>query len=243
MDKKFWKAVSAEFLAMFLYIFIGIGTIITSLGYQKGGSKTSTGQAAFTIAASFGLLTTVLMHVFGQVSSAQINPAITLSLLITRRITPLRAFFYVLAQYLGAILGSAVVMITMGMNRDNFVGYTSARDPGSAFTLEMLATAFITCSYLAITHGPERNYTATSSLAYGFAVGIAHFCLVPITGCSINPARSFAPALWAIHHEVKSQWVFCTAPWAGAFAAGILWHTTVIIKDEKASVDSGAPDV
>ena len=108
------EAVSAELLAMLLYILIGIGTIITSLGYQKGGSKIGTDQAAFTIAAPLGLLTTVLMHIFGQVSSARINPAITLSMLITRRITPLRAFLYGLAQYLGAILGSAVAMINMG---------------------------------------------------------------------------------------------------------------------------------
>ena len=64
------EAVSAELLAMLLYILIGIGTIITSLGYQKGGSKIGTDQAAFTIAAPLGLLTTVLMHIFGQVSSA-----------------------------------------------------------------------------------------------------------------------------------------------------------------------------
>ena len=125
-------------------------------------------------------------------------------MLITRRTTPLRAFFYVLAQYLGAILGSSVVMLNMGMHSDSFVGYTSARDPASALTLKMLATSYITCN-LAITHGPERNYTAAPSLAHGSAVGIAHFRLVPITGCSTNPARSFAPALWAIHHEVKSQ--------------------------------------
>jgi len=243
MNKKFWKAVSAEFLAMFLYIFIGVAAIITSLGYSKGSTKTSVGCAAFTIAASFGLLTAALVHVFGQISSAQINPAITLSMIITRRITPLRGFFYIVAQYLGSIFGSGILMITMGMNRDNFVGYNSARDPGWAFWLEMLATALVMLSYLAITHGPARHYRGTSSLMYGLAVGIAHFFLVPITGCSINPARSFGPALWAIHHERKSQWIFCTAPFAGAFAAGILWFTTVKIKEKDGSLDSATPEV
>merc|ERR1719215_2077199 len=108
------RAVSAEFLAMFSFVFICVGCALTTTGSAPGATPQG-GTAGLTISLCFGLTIFVLAHCFGHISGAHVNPAVTVTLMISGRVDPVKGVFYIVAQCCGSIASSGILMVVMGL--------------------------------------------------------------------------------------------------------------------------------
>lgn len=249
-SRDLWRSVSAEFVAMFLFVFVSVGCALSTTGTVTGAASLSTvtataggasstcggplltsslGAAGLTISLTFGLMIFVLIHCFGHISGAHINPAVTMSLVVAQQVTPLKGVLYVCAQCFGSIAASGILMELMGLDADTMGGYNLLSGPdnlkvGRGFCLELILTFLLVFTVFA-TIDPSRATTEQSGpLAIGLAVAVAHFIAVPITGCGINPARSLGPALFTSKKEASEDlWVFIVAPLLGGIIVAILY--------------------
>ncbi|KAL0044987.1 hypothetical protein WJX82_004240 [Trebouxia sp. C0006] len=239
----FVKAVLTEFLttALFLYLCTGaicFGTHLTDVSDSTGTGGETANPAAnnldaarvLTIATSFGFTIFVLVYIAAAFSGGHINPAISLGFLLAKKISAQRFLCYVVAQLVGAILGSAFVYAT------DHSGFHAAKGgsnvlltglPQSAgWLMEAILTFLLVFVVFAATDQARAQSTAhlpvLAPAGIGFAVFVCHIAAVPIDGTSINPARSFGPAVvsgtWT-HH-----WIFWVGPFTGAIVATLLYE-------------------
>uniref|UniRef100_A0A667ZKW5 Aquaporin 1a (Colton blood group), tandem duplicate 2 n=1 Tax=Myripristis murdjan TaxID=586833 RepID=A0A667ZKW5_9TELE len=209
----FWRAVAAEFVGMLLFIFIAI---ISALGTKNGSASL---DWDLKVSLAFALAIATLAQSLGHVSGAHLNPAVSLGLMVSCQISLLRFVFYVLAQMLGAVVASAIVyavkpksIIALGLNRVSV---------GQGFAIELIATLQLVLCVIAVTDKRRRDVTGSAPLAIGLSVGLGHFAAINFTGCGINPARSFGPAL--ISGTFKDHWVYWLAPMCGGIAAALIY--------------------
>lgn len=211
----FWRAVLAELVGMLLFIFIGITAAI--------GNQNNTGpDQEVKVALAFGLAVATLAQSLGHVSGTHLNPAITVGLLVSCRISLLRAVFYIAAQMLGAVLASAVILglrpasiNALGLNQLN--GVSAAQ----GFGIEFLLTLQLVLCVIATTDKRRRDIGGSAPLAIGLSVGLGHLGGLSYTGCGINPARSFGPAV--ILKTFEYHWVYWAGPMAGGIVAALLY--------------------
>ncbi|KAF5891621.1 aquaporin 1, partial [Clarias magur] len=189
-----WRAVIAELVGMTLFVFMGIASAI--------GEESS----EVHIALAFGLAIATLAQSIGHVSGAHLNPAITLGLLVSCQISAIRAALYILAQMLGAVVGSGIVygirpkgVKDLGLNK-----IAENMTPGKAFGVEFIATLQLVLCVLAATDSRRNDVKGSAPLAIGLSVGLGHFVAISYTGCGINPARTFGPAV--IDKYFKNHW-------------------------------------
>jgi len=228
IDRDFFRAVSAEFLATFMFVYVCVSCALNTLNVVEGANELALPTATLAISLVFGFTIFVLIHCFGHISGANINPAVTLALVATKQIHPIKGAAYAVAQCFGSIVASAIIMGTSGLDTDTMGGANMMSGPDDtkvlhAFVSEMLLTGGLVMTVFA-TVDPSREDTHLGPLAIGFAVGIAHLVNVPITGCGINPARSLGPALFAASDQAREDlWVFLVAPLVGALLAAFLY--------------------
>lgn len=227
MSRDTWRKVTAEFAAMFLFVFICVGCVLGSTGAAEGAWEQGH-TAPLTISLCFGLTIFVLAHCFGHVSGAHVNPAVTLSLVLGGHVTPLTGVLYMGAHFLASIVAAGLLMITMGLDSDTMGGYNKLTGPEDnkvlrGFMVEMIMT-FVLCLTVYATIDPKRDASALGPLAIGVAVALAHFTNVPLTGCGINPGRSLGPALLTADQAAREDlWVFILAPFVGGSIAAVLY--------------------
>ncbi|XP_010727520.3 aquaporin FA-CHIP [Larimichthys crocea] len=211
----FWRAVAAEFVGMLLFIFIGLSAII---GKDATGSLEKIAQE-LKVALAFALAIATLAQSLGHVSGAHLNPAISLGLLVSCQISALRCLCYILAQMLGAVAASAIVS---GYSKKGSLGVNVLHvSKGQGFIIEFLATLQLVLCVIAVTDKRRSDVTGSAPLAIGLSVGLGHFAAISFTGCGINPARSFGPAL--IRSELKDHWVYWLGPMCGGIAAALIY--------------------
>uniref|UniRef100_A0A665U5M1 Aquaporin-1-like n=1 Tax=Echeneis naucrates TaxID=173247 RepID=A0A665U5M1_ECHNA len=217
----FWRAVLAEALGMIVFIFIGLSAVI--------GDKNNTyPDQEIKVAFAFGLSIATLAQCIGHISGAHLNPAVTLGLLSSCQISLLRAFFYIIAQLLGAVAGSAIVY---GTRR----GSEGTHLPGQGFVMEFLLTLQLVLCVLAVTD-KRREVSGYAPLAIGLSVGLGHLAGIRYTGCSINPARSFGPAI--ILGSFDNHWVYWAGPMSAGVTAALLYNYLLAPRDEPFSEKS-----
>ncbi len=221
-------ALLAECFGMALFIFMATGSAVGTAPDPDellGGTITYNKAAAVLLTATaFGFSITVLAYALGPRSGAHFNPAVTLGLVLAGDTTVLQGLGNVAMQLAGAVLGSALVL---GMYPDSSAGaneLASAKgDSGMAFLAEAVATFCLVLVVLECCCNRSRRVIdggiiEGAPIAIGLAVFVAHLTLIPYTSCSINPARSFGPALltgtWP-----KEYWVFVIGPLVGGAAA------------------------
>ena len=195
----------AEFIATFGLVFAGGGAIV--INEVSGGKVTHVG-----VALTFGLIITVMVYATGHISGAHINPAVTLGFAITRHFPWRRLPVYWLAQLSGAFSAALVLRGLFGLVAD--LGATlPSGSPTQSFALEVLLTFFLMFVIMAVATD-NRAVGSSAALAIGATVGLEALFAGPISGASMNPARSFGPALAA--GVLTDQWIYWLAPALGA---------------------------
>ncbi|XP_070475645.1 aquaporin-2 isoform X1 [Equus przewalskii] len=185
----FSRAVLAEFLATLLFVFFGLGS---ALNWPQAM------PSVLQIAMAFGLAIGTLVQALGHVSGAHINPAVTVACLVGCHVSFLRAAFYVAAQLLGAVAGAALLHeITPPNIRGDLAvnALSNSTTAGQAVTVELFLTLQLVLCIFASTDERRGDNLGTPALSIGFSVVVGHLLGIPYTGCSMNPARSLAPAV------------------------------------------------
>lgn len=224
----FCRAVAAEFVALVLFLFSTVTVIEYNPDVTFGSAK------HLLIALSFGFNIFLLVFFYAGVSGGNINPAVSLALVLGKRMSVLRGVCYIIAQSVGAIVGAAFAKIISIDNRFNNVSgganiLTDGVNAGQAIFGEMLMT-FLLCFTVLVGIDPELwslpdvkiKVAPSFFLALLVTITIGHFVMIPIDGCSINPARSFGPAVVA--NEWSDHWVFWLGPFMGSVLAVGLWE-------------------
>lgn len=202
------KRYFAEFLGTFGMIFAGTGAII--INQSSGGAIGHAG-----IALTFGLVVMAMIHTFGDVSGAHMNPAVSLGFAVARRFSWSQVPGYIGAQLLGAISASLILQLLFPASET--LGATlPAGSWSQSFVLEVVLTFFLMLTILSVSVG-GREKGITAGLAIGAVVGLEAMFAGPISGASMNPARSLAPALISGHFEFL--WIYLIAPTLGALLA------------------------
>ncbi|MBS0192227.1 MAG: aquaporin [Phycisphaerales bacterium] len=198
----------AEALGTFCLVFAGTGAIIVD--QTTGGTVTHVG-----VAVTFGLVVMAMIYAFGDVSGAHLNPAVTVGFAVSRRFAARDVPGYVAAQVVGAFAASGLLRMLFPAN-ERLGATLPAGAAWQSFVLEVVLTFILMLVILSVSSGPkERGIMA--GIAVGGVVGLEAMFAGPICGASMNPARSFAPAVVSGH--VSEVWVYLVAPVAGAALA------------------------
>lgn len=207
------RRVTAEFVGTFALVFAGCGAIMVDT--KTGGALGQVG-----IAISFGLVIMAMIYAVGHVSGAHLNPAVTFAFALARHFPWSRLLGYWIAQVAGAVTAAAVLRGSLGDIADVGATLPSGSD-GQAFLWELVLTFFLMFVIMAVATD-ARAIGEAAAIAIGGTVGLAAMFGGPITGASMNPARSLGPGL--VSGELDAIWVYLIAPIAGAVLAGLAYQ-------------------
>ncbi|KAG5873193.1 hypothetical protein JTB14_002318 [Gonioctena quinquepunctata] len=226
-SKSIWKTLVAEFLGTLILVFIGCGSCI-SLNQPSSYVQ---------IALTFGLTIATLAQTIGHVSGCHINPAVTLSFFVTGDIKLLKALFYIIVQCIGALGGSALLYLILPEENVGTLGLTSINNqisPEQGLLMETILTFLLLFVIHAVCDPLRKDIKGSAPLAIGLAVTATHLCGIQYTGSSINPARTFGPAV--MMNSWENHWVYWVGPMLGGVTAGILYK--IFFKVRKGDCDS-----
>jgi len=233
MGLRTWRAIVAEFIATALFIFIGAGTVVTVTGVL-GLSPYDDAAALVAIALAHGLAIALLVAATAKISGGHINPAVTFAAVLTGRTKVAVGVLYVLAQIAGAVMGAILIKVGFADDVEGHLG-AHAMGPGVAtaelgFVVEMVLTFVLVFTVFATAMDPRR-LSDLAPAAIGLAVLVDHLIGVPLTGASMNPARSFGPA--AIANFWDDHWVYWVGPLAGGGLAGLLYYSLYLSRPDE----------
>ncbi len=212
------KRLTGEFLGTFGLVFCGTGAII--INQETGGVITHVG-----IAITFGLIVMAMILSFGHISGAHINPSVTIALTVSRRFNRKNILPYIVAQLGGGCLASFILHMLFPKNE--FLGATFPRGSDiQSLVLEFVLTFLLMLVILSSTQKKDHSLLGPA-LAIGGTVGLEAMFAGPICGASMNPVRSFSPALMGNHFQ--SLWVYIVGPILGALAASFVF---VLLNEE-----------
>jgi aquaporin NIP len=221
--------LAAEFFATFALVFAGTGAIV--INDVTGGAVTHVG-----IALTFGLVVLAMIYTVGDVSGAHLNPAVTLGFFAARRCGWLTALSYIASQLVGATAASLLLRFLFPQNETLGITLPAGRVMQS-FILEAVLTFILMWVILSVSTGAKEK-GITAGIAVGSVIGLEAMFAGPICGASMNPARSFAPALVSMHFQ--SLWIYLVAPVLGALIAVPVCR--LIYPEKCCEPSSSAPD-
>jgi aquaporin NIP len=202
------KTFMAELFGTFALVFAGTGAIITN--DVSGGLVTHVG-----VSLTFGLIVLAMIYTIGEVSGAHLNPAVTLGFWAAGRFPGRSVPVYIVSQCMGAFLASALLRLLFPHH--STLGATNPTGSAlQAFVFELVLTSILMLVILSISTGSQEK-GMVAGVAVGSVIALGALFAGPISGASMNPARSLAPALAARH--VESLWIYLIAPVLGAFLA------------------------
>ena len=202
----------AESLGTFILVFCGTGAII--INEETGGTLTHVG-----IAITFGLVVMAMIYALGNISGAHLNPAVTIAFTLAKRFEIRQLVPYVISQLTGAVLASIVLKYLFPSNE--FLGSTiPAGSAWQSFVLEFILTFILMLVIINVATG-GREQGMFAGLAIGSTVLLEAMFAGPVSGASMNPARSFAPAIVSGHTD--NLWVYIVATISGAALAIPVW--------------------
>jgi len=204
---------AAEFIGTFALVFAGAGAIVISAG--SGGAISHEG-----VAATFGLVIMVMIYAVGHISGAHFNPGVTLGFAVTRRFAFADVPAYWGAQFAAAIAAAGLLRALFG-NIANLGATLPAGSESDSFILEVVLTFFLMFVIISVATD-ARAVGHAAAIAIGGTVGLDAMFGGPISGASMNTARSLGPAL--VSGELKSLWVYLAAPPIGAVLGALAYE-------------------
>src|SRR5450755_2172008 len=218
------KEYLAELVGTFVLVFGGVGSAVL------GGGKIGFVGVSF----AFGLSLLAMVYTIGPISGCHINPAVTIGLLLHRKIAVRKASGYIAAQIAGSIIASFLILLiargapsgydasVAGLGANGF----GEHSPGgysmlSAFITEVVLTMFLVLTVLGSTH--VKAPVGFAGIAIGLVLTLIHLVGIPVTNTSVNPARSIGPAIFVGGWALQQLWLFIVAPLAGAALAAVVY--------------------
>jgi aquaporin Z len=219
------KKYLAEMIGTFVLVLMGCGSAVLAgpsvIGY-------------IGIAFAFGLAMLAMFYAIGGISGCHINPAVSISMLAAGKISAKDAVIYIIAQCVGAIAGAAALyrialgnpsysLAVGGLGQNGYgEGFNAGFSMESAFIVEVLLT-FI---FLLVIHGStsEKAPKGFAGISIGLSLVLIHLVGIPVTGTSVNPARSLGPAIIVGGTALSQLWLFWVAPIIGALIAAVVWR-------------------
>ncbi len=204
------RRYAAEFIGTFMLVFLGTGAVVIA--------KADT----LTIGLAFGLTVTVMAYAFGGVSGGHFNPAVSIAMMINKRLEAKDGVFYIVAQFLGAIVASGLLSVLINALDLSRTGFGQTDFPkigaGVAFLVEVIVT-FSFILVILMTTSDRFGNSQMAPLAIGITLSLLIMVALNLTGGSLNPARSFGPAIFAGGSALAHYWVYLAAPIVGAILA------------------------
>ena len=212
------KKYFAEMIGTMVLVLMGCGSAVFAGTVQPFASVGTLG-----VAFAFGLAVLTMVYTIGKISGCHINPAITLGMLLSKRISGKDAGMYMVFQVIGAIIGSSILFILAkdSGSTTTLTGANGYHDLVQAFVAETVFTFIFLLVVLGSTSKGANNKFA--GIAIGLALVLIHIVCIPITWTSVNPARSIGPALFQGGEALSQLWLFIVAPFLGAAIAAFVW--------------------
>ena len=223
------KKYLAELIGTFILVFMGCGSAMV-LGCDAAGGH-------LAVALAFGLAIVATAYFIGDLSGCHINPAVSLAMLICKKLTLNDFIGYVIAQVLGALAGAGMLKMLTGLGVADLTGglgsngVAGAGGIGGALVVEVILTFIFISAILGVTSSKDKGSVA--GIVIGLTLTFVHIVGIPLTGTSVNPARSIGPALLAGGDALKNVWVFIVAPLVGAALAAIFFQRVIKAKAGK----------
>lgn len=228
------KKYIAEAIGTFTLVFFGVGSAVLA-----GGDIGFVG-----ISFAFGISVVAMAYSIGHISGAHLNPAVSMGVLVAGRMSVADFIGYVIAQTGGAIVAALVVLTiaksklagydvaASGLGQNGWgEGYLGEFGMMGAFIFEVVATAFFLIVILGVTQANTAT-TGFAGLVIGLTLVMIHLVGIPITGTSVNPARSVGPALFAGADALGQLWLFIVAPLIGGAIGGVLYSSGILAKSD-----------
>lgn len=218
------KKYLAEMIGTMVLVLMGCGSAVFA---GSAAGAVSAGVGTLGVAFAFGLSVVAMAYAIGGISGCHINPAITLGVLLSGRMSGKDAAMYMVFQVLGAIIGSAVLYALVSTGAHAGPTATGSNGFGDGMMLQaFIAEAVFTFIFVLVVLGSTDSKKGAGNLA-GLAIGLTlvlvHIVCIPITGTSVNPARSIGPALFQGGEALSQLWLFIVAPFVGAALSAVVW--------------------
>lgn len=240
MIKKFF----AELFGTMLLVIFGCGTAVAA---NQIASQVVYYPLAFTIvpiALAFGLILMALCYVIGGISGCHVNPAVSIAMAINKKITILECIEYILAQLVGAVAGTEILGLIFNsyesLGANGYLELSAINTTMiSALVIEAILTFVFVSVVLCVTSKKEE--TSNNALIIGVTLALVHIFGIPFTGTSVNPARSFGPALLTTNNLYLEQlWVFIVGPLVGAIIAALVYRFVIAPNPKEAKKEKKA---
>ena len=242
------RKYTAEFIGTFVLVFVGCGTAMAV------GCDSANGSGYILTAFAFGLVIVAMAYSVGNVSGCHINPAVSLAMLISKKMTVKEFWGYVVFQILGAVSGAGLLqylfsqagkidmtgvteevegnieMAKWGLGANGLAGVNGSIVAG--LIVEIVLTFIFVMAILGVTD-EKFKHGSFGGVVIGLALVLVHILGISLTGTSVNPARSIGPALFAGGAALSSLWVFIVGPLAGAALAAVVYKAITKAKEEK----------
>ena len=227
------KKYLAEMIGTMVLVLMGCGTAV-SLGCNPVGADLST---VVGTAMAFGLSVIAMAYTIGGISGCHINPAITLGVFLSKRMSAKDALMYIVFQVIGGLLGAAILYALVTSAGTDFAlagAGLGSNDLQSGVSVAggLIAEIVFTCVFVLVVLGATASDNESTGKFAGLAIGLSlilvHLVCIRYTGTSVNPARSFGPALFAQlaggpATALSNLWIFIVGPFAGAVLASCIW--------------------
>lgn len=218
------KKYLAEMTGTMVLVLMGCGSAVFA------GSVADTvgaGVGTLGVALAFGLSVVAMAYTIGGISGCHINPAITLGMTLSGRMPVKEALMYMLFQVIGAFIGSAILfaLVSTGVHEGPTMTGSNSFGEGEALQAFIAEAVFTFIFVLVVLGATDEKHGAgnLAGLAIGLTLVLIHIVCIPITGTSVNPARSIAPAVFEGGQALSQLWLFIVAPFLGAALSALVW--------------------
>lgn len=217
----------SEFIGTAVLVFFGCGSAVAANAlFSAMGMGLPVAFTTLLVAFAFGLALIAMYYTIGSISGCHVNPAVSLGMLITKRMSVKDFIGYIVGQFVGGIAGAALLSVVIGGRTSlGANGYGTSSTFGitmwMAILIEVILAFVFVLAFLSVTEKEENKPVA--GLVIGLTMTMTYIFGVPFTGASVNPARSFGPALLQGSDALTQVWVFIAAPLAGAAVAAVVY--------------------